>query len=275
MIYIYWNNIHRKAIKMATTGVYITKKKDGSISYRVSITYKRKHISLGSYSDYEYACRVYKDAKSLIEDNSISLESYNHKFAISHDKFIAILNFRDNGIYLATPIYIRKQYFEYYLSEHRILKFDRDDLFFYAAHKIQQKGGYLFVSDYGSQYKILSRYGIKPFAVYERDFVMINGDRDDYRYSNIRILNAYIGVLRSEETSTPLYTTTIHIHGNYIVGRYGSEIEAAIAYNKAVDTLHAHGLKKAYIKNYITGITKDEYKNIYESISISQKITDL
>ena len=32
-------------------GVYKTNKKDGSVYYRVSITYKNKHISIGSYDD--------------------------------------------------------------------------------------------------------------------------------------------------------------------------------------------------------------------------------
>lgn len=257
---------------MATTGVYTTHKKDGSISYRVSITYRRKHISLGSYSDYAHACKVYENARQLLDDKDFVIEGYNSNLVIPHDKFIILLNFRDNGIYFGTPIYIRKQYFEYYLTEHRILKFDRDDLFFYAAHKIQQKGGYLFVSDYGSQYKILSRYGIKPFAVYERDYIMINGDKDDYRYANIRILNAYVGVLRDESSPSPLFTTVIHVVGNYIVGRYSSEIEAAIAYNKAVDVLHSRGSKKAYIKNYISGLTKKDYQDIYDSIKISDNL---
>lgn len=258
-----------------TTGVYTTKKKDNQTSYKVSITYKRKHISLGSFSDYDYACDVYKDAKSIIDDSGITLESYKNEMHISHDKFVTLLNFRDNGIYLPNPIYVRKQYFEYYLTEHRILKFDRDDLFFYAAHRIQQKGGYLFVSDYGSQYKILSRYGVKPFAVYGRDYLMINGDKDDFRYSNIKILNAYVGVTRNQEAATPLFTATIHIRGNYIVGRYNTEEAAAIAYNKAVDTLHSCGIKKAYIKNYISGLSSEEYHKIYDEIKISDAIHEI
>ena len=39
-----------------------------------------------------------------------------------------------------------------------------------------------------------------------------------------------------------VYETRIHIKGEYIVGRYDSEIEAAVAYNKAASTL----LKKGY-----------------------------
>lgn len=257
------------------TGVYTTTKKDGSISYRVSLTFRRKHISLGSFSDYDKACEAYSEGKAIINNPDISIQDYKKRMILNHDKYVILINFRDNGIYFSTPIYVRKQYFEYYLTDKRILKFDRDDLFFYAAHKIQQKGGYLFVSDYGSQYKILSRYGIRPFAVYGRDYIMINDDTDDYRYSNIKILNMYVGVTANESVIDKVYTTTIHIVGNYIVGRYDTEIEAAIAYNKAVDVLHSNGIKKSYIKNYISSIKKEEYTAIYNEISISSKIYDI
>ncbi|MGN0436872.1 MAG: hypothetical protein ACI4D8_09615 [Wujia sp.] len=257
------------------TGVYTSQKKDGSTYYRVSITYRRKHISLGSYPDYEAASAVYTEGRNILDNSEIGLNDYSDICKLPHDKFIILINFRDNGIYFTTPIYLRKQYFEYYLSSDRILKFDRDDLFFYAAHKIQQKGGYLFVCDYGSQYKILTRYGIRPFAVYGRDYVMSNGDTDDYRYSNIRILNTYTGVIRDESNNTTVFTATIHIRGNYIVGRYSSEVEAAIAYNKAVDTLHANGSVKKYIKNYIVGMDKAEYIKLYNEIGISDNITNI
>ena len=256
------------------TGVYTTKKKNGTPSYRVSLTFRGKHISLGSFDDYDRACRVYNEGRNIVDNPDISLQDYSRDMNISHDKFIILLNYRDNGIYFATPIYVRKQYFEYYLTDTRVLKFDRDDLFFYAAHKIQQKGGYLFVSDYGSQYKLLSRYGIKPFAVYGRDYVMINEDKDDFRYSNIKILNMYVGVTANASVTDTSYTAAIHIIGNYIVGHYDDEITAAIAYNKAVDTLHANGIKKAFIKNYIASLKKEEYMDIYNKITISDKIVN-
>lgn len=258
-----------------STGVYESTKKDGSTYYRASITYKGKHISLGSFSDFDIASRVYYDARKILDKPDILLEDYSDDITISHEKYVILINFRDNGIYFSTPIYLRKQYFEYHLSNERILKFDRDDLFFYSAHKIQQKGGYLFVSDYGSQYKLLTRYGIRPFAVYGRDFEMINGDRDDFRYSNIRILNSYTGVTGEVKNNTIIYTATIHIRGNYIIGRYESETDAAIAYNKAVDTLHANGSVKNHIKNYIVGMNKEEYLIHYNSLSISENIKAL
>ncbi len=253
------------------TGVYPTIKKNGEKSYRASLTYRKKHISLGSYSDYDTAHQVYLDGKKLIEAVNTGPEDYND-LQIPYAKFISLINFRDNGLYFPTPIYLRKQYFEYYLSAQQVLKFDRDDLFFYASHTIQCRGGYLFVSDYGSQYAILSRYGIKPFAVYGRDYIMINGDKNDYRYSNIRILNQYTGVISEQQGTGLLYTAVIHINGNYIIGKYTTETEAAIAYNKAVDTLHSNGLLKAFLKNYILSLDKSSYKKIYDSIKISEKI---
>lgn len=254
-----------------TTGVYETKLKNGTTSYRVSITHKGKHISLGSYSDLSIAENVYQYAKHIMSSD-LSPENYSIDTNFPHDKYIILINLRDNGIYFSTPIYLRKQYFEYYLSAHDVLKFDRDDLFFYASHKIQQRGGYLFVSDYGSQYKILSRYGIKPFAVYGRDYIMINNDTHDFRYSNIKIINNYMGVQKKTKNGHDKYVAQIHINGNYHIGDYETEIEAAIAYNKAVDTVHSAGLDKNYIKNYIVSINKEEYKNIYDKLTISNKL---
>lgn len=258
------------------TGVYKTTKKNGDIYYRTSITYKRKHISLGSYDDFDVASKVYTECKEIIADISIGPDDYSSNYSIPYNKFISIINLRDNGIYFPTPIYLRKQFFEYHLSKKEILKFDRDDLFFYAAHTIQKRGGYLFISDYGSQYKILSRYGIKPFAVYGRDYIMVNGDKSDYRYSNIKIINNYIGVqLKEDDNLTTKYTAQIHINGNYIIGHYNTEIEAAVAYNKAVDTLHSNGFNKAFLKNYIMSLKKDEYLDLYSKTVISKKIKSL
>lgn len=255
-----------------TAGVYTTTKKNGEQSYRVSVTYHRKHISLGSYPDKNTAHQVYLEGKRLLDPDGLKLEEYGRACLIPHARFISLVNFRDNGIYFPTPIYLRKQYFEYYLSTEQTLKFDRDDLFFYAAHKIQRRGGYLFVSDYGSQYSILSRYGVKPFAVYGRDYMMINGDKDDYRYSNIRLINSYTGVQCRENGAAKSYIAQIHINGNYMIGRYKTETDAAIAYNKAVDILHARGLSKAFLKNYISGMDRKAYKIRYDSIVISDKI---
>ncbi len=257
---------------MPKSGVFKAKKKDGTTYYRASFTYKGKHISLGSYSKEEDAHQAYLDGKMLTLDDTVSLNDFGKCRILPHDKFIALINFRDNGIYISTPIYIRKQYFEYYLDKKTVLKFDRDDLFFYASHKIQKRGGYLFVSDYGSQYKILSRLGIKPFAVYGRDYIMANGDPNDYRYSNIKIINNYTGVRMETKNGINTFAVYIHVNGDYLVGKYDSEVKAAIAYNKAADTLNSLGFEKAYLRNYITSLKAEEYKELYNSLKISRKL---
>lgn len=262
---------------MSKSGVYETRKKDGSTYYRCSVTVKRKHISLGSYATEDEAAAVYEEARAIIDGDPASLpEAPVH---LPYQKFITLLNLKKNGVYFGNPIFLKKNFFEYHLSPDRILKFDRDDLFFYAAHRIQLKGGYLFVCDYGSQYKILKRYGIRPFAVEGRDYLLINGDKNDYRYSNIRILSNYTGVraeYKDEEKSLVSgYTAVVHVNGDYIVGRYETEELAAIAYNKAVDVLHKNGIKKNFITNYIERLSAAEYKEIYDSITISDKISKI
>ena len=64
-------------------------------------------------------------------------------------------------MYIPTPIYLRKNYFSYYLSIHRELKFDIDDLFYYSSHRILTRQGHLYVNHYGMQLTLLGRYGIK------------------------------------------------------------------------------------------------------------------
>ncbi len=265
--------------KKTKTGVYHTKKKNGSDSYRVSITVRSKHISLGSFDNPDTAALCYKEGRTIVESSDPAVLSYDTFSAIPYGKFISLLNLVTNGIYFATPIFLKKNYFEYHLAPDKVLKFDRDDLFFYASHKIQERGGYLFVADYGSQYKILKRYGIRPFAVAGRDFIQINKDPYDYRYANIKVLNNYVGVRvsYSDEAATipEHYTAVIHIHGDFIIGRYETEEEAAIAYNKAVDLLASQGVTKAFIKNYIESLSSAEYHRIYDALSVSDKIVSL
>ena len=79
-------------------GIYTTTLKNGDASYRVSTTHKSKHISLGSFSDINAAQKVYHEARLILSDLTISIDSYNDSFSIGHDKFIILLNFRDNNI---------------------------------------------------------------------------------------------------------------------------------------------------------------------------------
>ena len=167
---------------------------------------------------------------------------------------------------------MRKNYFSYFLSPTEELKFSIDDLFYYSSHKIMKRGGHLFVADYGMQVSIVSRYGIKPYAVVNRDYIHINGDTLNYRYENIRVDNQYHGVQVISRRHHVRFKAVIHVNGNFVVGYYDDAIKAAIAYNKAIDILHTNGLKKAYSQNYIESIPASVYADIYSSIEISEKI---
>ena len=149
-----------------TQGVSIATKKDGTVYYRAGLYYKNKHISLGSYADETTAGNAYLEALAILGSLDQLPEDYiEQPTTLSFEKIIVLLNFRNNGIYFKNPIYLRNGYFSYYLSRIEELKFDVDDLFYYSSRKIQKRQGHLFVSDYGMQYSILSRYGIRPYAV--------------------------------------------------------------------------------------------------------------
>ena len=95
------------------------------------------------------------------------------------------------------------------------------------------------------------------------------------RYSNIKILNNYMGVLRTNKNGRDRYVAQIHINGNYIVGEYDSLTQAAIAYNKAVDIALKKGIQKNFTKNYIEEMSAQEYSEIYSHTDISEKIINL
>ena len=85
-------------------GVYIAYKKDKTLYYRSSITYKNKHISLGSFAEELTAHNAYLEATNILSDNTINIEQYNKKKLLSFDKWVSLINFRDNGIYFKNPI---------------------------------------------------------------------------------------------------------------------------------------------------------------------------
>ena len=255
-------------------GVTTAKKKNGDIYYRSSMTIKSKHVSLGSFDDQKKAAKAYKEACEIIRDKRYELEDYNESFALDFEKFVVLMNYRNTGILFKTPIYLLRGYFFYYLSPDKRLIFDREDMFFYAEHKIQVRGGYYFICDYGSQYNILSRYGIKNYAKKGTDYVFSNHNEDDYRYENIRIINEYVGVTDISDGINKKYECVIHIRGNYLVGRYDDEITAAVAYNKAVDILAEKGICRKYSKNYIQSLSAAQYKELYDRITVSKKIVE-
>lgn len=252
-------------------GVFKTKKKDGTEIYRVSVTYRGKHISLGSFCDVYSAALCYDEAKNLLE-SEFTIEQFDPLSGLSFEKWVILINFRDNGIYFSTPIYLRSNFFYYYLSRDTVLKFDRDDLFFYAGKKITARGNHLFVTNFGIQENLLNRYGIMSRSVPGRDFIFQNGDSHDFRYSNIVLINKYRGVQKNTGSKVGTYTTRILVNGNIIVGTYENETEAAIAYNKAADILHKNGFTVKYATNYVEEVTAKEYAEIYNKLKISSRI---
>ncbi len=256
-------------------GVYETTKKDGSIYYRAGLTFRGKHISLGSADVALSAHAKYIEGQRLLSDAQLTIDNYSEFInELSFEKAISLLNFRDNGIYIKNPIYLQKGYFNYYLNPDFILKFDNDDLFYYSGHKIIRRGGHLFVNDYGMQYNIANRYGIKSYAVCGRDYKFANGDSGDYRYSNIIILNKYHGVSQCVVRGVTRYVAKIHLNGNITIGRYNSEAKAAVAYNKAVDFARSEGFEKDFIQNYVTELTAKEYAEVYTMLSLSRRAAD-
>ena len=255
-------------------GVYSAKKKDGTIYYRSSITYKSKHISLGSFDSEYSANQAYIIAAEIIKGSDSIENSFYRTYALSFEKIVSLINFRDNNMYIPTPIYLRKNYFSYYLDINHELKFDIEDLFYYSSHKIMKRQGHLFVNDYGMQYNIAQRYGIKNYGVAGRDYVFVNGDPTDYRYANIRIINAYHGITQTEKKGKRLFVAKLHLNGNVIIGKYTTEIKAAIAYNKAVDYARDHGIQKNFIQNYIADLSAREYADIYSALKLSQTYLD-
>lgn len=257
-------------------GVYQAQKKDGTIYYRSSITFSGKHISLGSFDTEKEAHAAYLCADNLLHSTTLTLEQYKErKTALTFAKWTSLVNFRDNGIYIKTPIYLYKHFFHYYFTKDDYLIFDIDDLFYYSTRTISRRGNHLFVADYGMQVNILSRFGIKNYAVAGRDFLFVNGNTKDFRYENIQIINRFHGVCQKTKNGKNYFETKIHWNGDFLVGRYKNEIEAAIAYNKAASVLLTKGYMKDYPVNYIEELTAEQYRKQYQAVKISSRIHNL
>lgn len=256
-------------------GVYKTQKKNGEEYYRASVTFSGKHISLGSYTNENDASLAYLLASEVLTDKTAwTIEDYPSSCILSFHKWVVLINFRDNLIYFKNPIYLKKRYFLYYLDQETCLKFDADDLFYYAHHKIMKRGGHLFVSDYGMQLNVLSRYGIKNYAIPGRDYFFTNGDSSDFSYHNIEVVNHYHGVTKVIRQGQSKYLAKIHVNGDFKIGCYQTETDAAIAYNKAVLYLKNSGFKKNFPVNFIEGMDEITYASIFQKLRISKKLID-
>lgn len=254
------------------TGVYQAKKKDGNIYYRSNITYRGKHISLGSFATEQDAHYAYLEADRILRDMYITIDNVSFSdYLLNHEKVVTLINFRDNHIYIKNPIYMYRAYFNYFLAPDEIYKFDIDDLFYFSEHKLLKRGGHLYVNDYGMQVTILSRYGIRNFAVAGKDYLFANQDYYDFRYENIINVNPYHGVRRCNKNGIISYNVSIHIKGDYHIGIYQTLSQAAVAYNKAADMAHQHGIVKNFPTNYLAEMSAQEYAQVYLDVKISAK----
>ena len=255
-------------------GVFRAERKNGTICYRSSITYRGKHISLGTYLSETEAAQAYYEAEEILYSR-LTIDEYEPSFSLKFEKYVVLVNFRDNNVYIKNPIYLLNRYFRYYCDPDTVFKFDIDDLFFYSSHHITRRGGHFFVADYGMQLNLNARYGIRRHAVAGRDYRFINGDSYDYRYENIDIINRYFGVEKNEKNGRICYRAKILINGVWIIGTYPTELEAAIAYNKAADLVMKRLPEKKYDMNYIDSVSPQEYADIYTRIRISQRLLAL
>ena len=255
---------------MSYKGIFFAKKKNGSEYYRVSVTSKGKHISLGSFEILDEALKCRKEADEILLSENLTIDDYDNSYSLSFEKFVILINYRDNGIYIPNPIYLSTNLIYYYLDKDTVLKFDRDDLFYYSTHKICKRGNHLFCYEYGNQISINERYSIPAYAIIGKDYRFINNDIYDFRYSNIEIINRYHGVRKKIKDRKTVYEVKIHLNGYIKIGEFEDEITAAIAYNKAVDLLKKNN-SKDFIQNY-PELNAKEYAAIYSGIQLPDKL---
>jgi len=240
-------------------------------SYKLYFVYNKEKIYLGSYATYEKAQEMLSEAEALMQIPDHTIPDFN-KYKMDYKKVISLCNFRDNKRFIKNPIYIYSNYFHYYLSKDCILTFDVKDLFYFSTYKIRKRGNYLYTQDSVSQKSILSRFGILNHSVLGKDYYFKNNDPYDFRKENLEIINTYKGVTKKEKADGDIYIANIYIDSNLIIGYYNTEIEAAIAYNKAIDLIIDHTPNKTYTPNLIPYLTKDEYQNIYNNLTVSPRL---
>ena len=95
------------------TGVYNSTLKDGTLSFRASITFNGKHIALGSFNDAKKASSVYQEAADVLRNTDYMIGSYSSSMNLPFEKYVSLINYRDKGMYIANPIYLEKKYFFY------------------------------------------------------------------------------------------------------------------------------------------------------------------
>ncbi|MDF2593992.1 MAG: hypothetical protein K0R69_333 [Clostridia bacterium] len=245
--------------------------KNNITRYKVYFVYQSKKIYLGLFDTSLSAENALQEAREIME-GSIDIADYTCT-SIDYKKFITLCNFRDRHVYIKNPIYIHDSYFCYYLSKDIVLIFDMKDLLFFSTYKICKRGNYIYTQDSITQQSILSRFGLPPHSVCGIDYTFKNGNSYDFRRENLEIINTYKGVVHKVKNGECIYIAKIFINQNVVIGHYSSSLEAAIAYNKAVDILLKNDQGRDYIKNVIPYLTLTEYNQIYDRLDISPCIT--
>lgn len=260
----------------SSSGVFMDKKKNGEVIYRSSIYYKKKHISLGSFRREADARDAYLLAGDLLTRTPrMRLEDYDQTSPLSFSKWVCLINFRDTGRYWRTPVLVRGESFSYYIAPGYRLTFDLTDLPFFGTHAITRRGRHLCVTTDGRQVGILTRFGIHPYAVRERDYTFLDGNPRNLRRDNIQILNRWHGVRKEQRLGMPVYAARIHVNGDLLIGRYPTEEEAAIAYNKAADLLKEAGYLIDFPRNQLSELDDFDRERIYTLVKISERILDM
>ena len=88
-------------------------------------------------------------------------------------------------------------------------------------------------------------------------------------------MNTYHGVFLTRRNDKAIYRARIHVRSYYLIGYYDSAVEAAVAYNKAVDIVKERYPEKNYELNYIAELKASEYAALYKQVKISDKIYHL
>lgn len=244
--------------------------KNDVTTYRVYFVANSKKIYLGAYKNEVTAQRVLEEAKTIMKA-SFGLHLM-HDFLLDYKKQVCLSNYRDYSVYIKNPIYLHDTYFTYYLSKDTFLIFDNKDLFYFSTSHIRKRGNYLYIQDSISQQNLLSRFGIPNHSVVGKDYIFRNGNTLDFRRENLQILNAYKGVSQKLYKGNTLYMTHIFTTKNILVGKYESEIEAAIAYNKAIDLLSKEHANYHFVPNTIAFLTQSEYDALYTKLKISPRL---
>lgn len=87
------------------------------------------------------------------------------------------------------------------------------------------------------------------------------------------VVNKYNGVSQIVKNGRIMFQSRIHINGDFIIGTYGAEYEAAIAYNKVADMLEPV-FPVNYTRNYIEDISHITYAAAYNSVKISKRVIE-